>query len=241
MPRRLAIIGFLIATLLALPDRADAQWQGALFFGANHTQASDVSIAQPTLDTDVTFHDVEFSAKPFASPQYYGLRVGRMFGRGRRFGVEAEFVHLKVISETGTTYTRTGRVNGIPVDDRVAMNTFAERYAMTHGLNFLLFNVVVRQPLSASGMAFVLRAGAGPTRPHTETTVGVEAVDRYEWGGIGVHAAAGVEVPLTRWMAAMAEYKLTTARPEISVAHGTGVTRATSHHLAFGLAFGRMR
>ena len=52
----------------------------------------------------IDFLDVEFAARPFASPQYYGVRIGRTVGERRRFGLELEFIHLKVIGKTGQAY-----------------------------------------------------------------------------------------------------------------------------------------
>lgn len=239
MRTRWSVVAVAAAFVLILaPRHADGQWYGAAYLGVSHTTAADVSISQPALDTDVTFHDVEFRAESFKSPQYYGLRAGRLFGARGRFGLELELIHLKVISETGREYSTTGRIQGAPIEGPTVMAAFAERYAMTHGLNFVLVNAVGRWPLIGDRTSATARAGAGPVVPHTETTVGGEAVDRYEWAGVGLHAAAGIDVSLGRRVSATLEYKITSANPRIAVAGGTGQTRATSHHVAFGLAFG---
>jgi hypothetical protein len=112
---------------------------------------------------------------------------------------------------------------------------------MTHGLNFLVANLVVRQPIGSGRAALVIRAGAGGTIPHTETTVLGGAVDKYEFGGPGVHVAAGLDVRLRGRLSFVAEYKFTRARPEVTIAGGSGRTVAATHHIAAGVAFGMSR
>ena len=226
---------------LACATPASAQWFGNLYFGANTTRAADVEISQPSVDTSLTFRDVEFDARPFTSPQYYGVRLGRMFGQAGQFGVEFELIHLKVIGRTEETYDVIGRVSGQPIAGPARMDTLVQRYSMTHGLNFLLVNLVARRPLGDTRVAHMGRAGAGPTYPHAETTVGNEAREQYEIAGAGVHLSGGVDVKLAGRLSAMAEYKLTLAHPTISIAGGTGRVRATTHQVAFGLAFGLSR
>jgi len=226
--------------VLAAPDRAEAQWYVGAYLGGNYTHPADVTIDQPAEGRALTFHDVHFDAKPLASPQYYGYRFGRMFGSARRFGVEVELIHLKVISRTADSYLITGRSGGATVDGVLPMDTYAQRYAMTHGLNFILANVVWRTPIRGP-FAFVARGGAGPTLPHAETAIDGVSREQYEYGGMGAHAAAGIDLRLHHNWSAIAEYKLTAAHPEISIPSGTGETSALTHQVAFGLAFGRAR
>ena len=110
---------------------------------------------------------------------------------------------------------------------------------MTHGLNFALFNVVMRRPLGASGsgpLALMLRTGGGPMFPHAETIVNGGVVHHYEYAGLGVQGAAGLEVRLPYRGSVLAEYKLTYARPEIEIVNGTSTMSAVSHHLTAGVA-----
>jgi hypothetical protein len=95
----------------------------------------------------------------------------------------------------------------------------------------------VRRRLGNGPIAVAARAGAGPTIPHAESTIGDRSREQYEFAGVGAHAAGGLEIELLGGLLATAEYKLTFARPEISIAGGTGRTDSRSHHVAFGLAF----
>ena len=85
------------------------------------------------------------------------------------------------------------------------------------------------------------RTGAGPTLPHAETTVGGERLEQYELAGLGLHAAAGLDVRLHRRVSALVEYKCTYARPALTIAGGTARSTALTHQVAAGLAIGLSR
>lgn len=231
-------IALLVVFLLSSARPVSAQWYVGGYLGANRTTPATVEVEDRGQDLELTIHDVRFTAEPFKSPQYYGVRLGRLFGPSRRLTVEFEFIHLKVISDVSRTYRMTGRDGALAIDEVARMDTFVQRYSMTHGLNFLLVNVGGRRTLGDGRLTLAARAGAGPTMPHAESQVLGRTRDLYEYAGIGMHAAAGVEVALGRGVAATTEYKFTWAKPEISLADGTGRTSAQSHHVAFGLAFG---
>lgn len=235
----------LLAVLSFAPSQAEAQWYVAGFMGANAARPATVTIDQPSVGTRLELAGVEWTSESFKSPQYYGYRVGRLFGGpGRRWGIEFEFVHPKMFAKTSSIVAIRGTVNGVPFDGSAPMDTFVSRYAMSHGINFALANFVVHQPLGggdAPRLALTVRGGAGPTIPHNETTVG-ESIDRYEMGGIGFQGAAGVDIRVHRWLSATAEYKLAWARPEIDIARdGTGKTTAAIHQFAAGIAIGVRR
>ena len=237
----------LVFCLVFAPHAAFAQWYVAGYLGANRTLAAPVSIEQPSRNTSLTFSDVTFTARPFASPQYYGLRAGRLFGERRRFGVEVEWLHPKAYADVSKPVRITGRSNGFPVDTTAPMSAWVQHYAMSHGMNFVLFNAVARLPLDdggsglASRVALTARAGAGPMVPHAETTVANESREQYEAGGLGYQFAGGVDIRLVGWLSAIADYKFSRGKPEIDIVAGTGSTTANVHQVAFGLAFGLNR
>lgn len=216
-----------VGCLASLPAPAAAQWYAGVYMGANTTSPADVTVKGDGYD--ITFPDVAFEAKSFTSPQYYGWRLGRFFDEGRRFGLELEFIHLKVIAK--------------PED----LGPAVTRYQMTHGLNFLVVNLTNRIPLGRSAygeprVALVARGGIGVTLPHAETTILGEAREQYEYAGLGAHAAVGLDVRLKGRLSLVSEYKLTYAKPTITTAHnGIGQTTAMSHHVAVGFAFGLSR
>ena len=239
-----AVLG---SALLLFPAVADAQWYVAGYLGTNRTLAAPVTIEQPARNTSLTFSDVTFEARPFKSPQYYGVRVGRLFGDRRRFGVEFEWLHPKAYADTSQVVHITGRLAGVNVDTMARMDTVVQRYAMSHGMNFALVNAVVRVPLAETGngfasrVAITARAGAGPMVPHAENTVSGESREQYEAGGIGYQVAGGLDVRLVGRLSAMADYKFGHGAPEVMIVDGTGRTTANVHQLAFGLALGFSR
>lgn len=224
-------LGFLrvlaVLVFLALASPASAQWYGALYMGANTTRPADVTVKGDGYD--LTFPGVNFEAQPFKSPQYYGWRLGRFLTDTRRVGLELEFIHLKVIANPEQ------------------LQPDVQRYQMTHGLNFLVANVTSRIPLGRSAygdapFALVSRLGGGITVPHAETTVRDASLERYEYAGLGAHAALGLDVRLKGRLSLLTEYKLTYARPRITTANnGHGQTTTLSHHIAIGVAFGLSR
>jgi hypothetical protein len=118
----------------------------------NKTLPSSITIDRPAVGTSLVFEDVEYDAKPFNSPQYYGARLTRLFGGGSRgLGVEVEFLHIKVYARTRDIVHVSGTFAGSAIDDRLVMFSFVERYNQTHGLNFLFANLVWRQPLGGPG------------------------------------------------------------------------------------------
>jgi hypothetical protein len=230
--RRMLGAGVLLSSMCAAP--ASAQTYFVAYLGANHTHAADVAIDVAAADLVATIRDVRFTAEPFRSPQYYGARVGHLFGARHRLGLELEFIHLKVIGDTQREYQIVGRLAGLDPSGPVLMEALVQRYAMTHGLNFVVVNGIARRPLG-DRLALVGRLGAGITVPHAESTVLGRAREQYQFAGAGGHLAAGVETTLRGPLAFVTEYKLTYARPRIDVAGGSGQTTALTHHVAFGM------
>jgi hypothetical protein len=66
--------------------------------------------------------------------------------------------------------------------------------------------------------------------------------EQYEYAGLAGHFAAGLDIRVRGRLSAMVDYKLTIARPEITIPlDGRGRTTSTSHQIALGLAFGQSR
>lgn len=227
-----------LALLVVAPARAQAQLYFAGYLGGNYTQASTIAIDAPAAGLVASFRDVQFEAQPLKSPQYYGVRGGGFFGESRRIGLEVEFIHLKVIAKNERVYAIDWPPGTVVPAVVLPMNEYVQRYSMTHGLNFLLVNLVSRTPLAGDQAAVILRAGAGPTIPHSESSVLHQVQQQYEYAGMGAHASAGLDLRLKGRLSVTTEYKFTYARPRITLAKGgSGRTTSASHHVAVGLAF----
>jgi len=244
MRSRVACLVAASFVLLAWPVEARAQLYASISAGGNHTSPADVTVTVPTAGLAVTYQHVHFSARSLDSPQYYVWRVGRLFGAQERFGVEFEFTHLKVIGDTSRAYVASGQINGaaIPGSSSLPMNAEVQEYQMTHGLNFLLVNAVGRWPITSSRrLSLVTRGGMGTTLPHAETEVLGLSQERYEFTGLGVEGSAGLVMKLSRLLSLVADYKVSEARPRITVVSGTAQTRALTQQVAIGLALGFAR
>ena len=59
--------------------------------------------------------------------------------------------------------------------------------------------------------------------------------DEYQWGSVAVQAAGGVEVALSRRLAAVGEYKLSRVRESLQIAGGGARLTVVTHHVVGGL------
>jgi hypothetical protein len=226
-------------TALALPGLAETNV--AFYLGGAHTQNSSLTLSSSAAN-QLTFHDVPFEARSFESPLYYGGRVGHFFFR--HYGIEAEFIHLKMYAKTDTPVLVTGTFAGAPVNATTPMSTYAQRFAISHGNNLLLFNGVYRvdflREVDSSKLGKLLltfRVGAGPTIPHAEVTFGGNLYESYFLGRVAIQAGAGVEWRLWRGLYALSEYKFTHNAQRVDVGSRFFKVDANSHHAVFGVGF----
>lgn len=208
-------------------------WTIGAYLGAAHTLRSDVHVTLSNPDADVIFADVAYDSRSFSSPIYYGYRIARRLPQHRRVWIEAEVIHVKVYADGESAQPGRGSVAGHAVD-AVRMPDLVQRFSMSHGLNFVLANLVFRQV--AGRTTLIGRIGGGPVVPHVESVVNHRTRDGYQLAGAGLQGAGGAEVRVWRRIAATIEYKLTRAAPAVDVAAGQVSLRALSHHLAFGVS-----
>lgn len=241
---RLSPIAVMVAGLvLCLPSNACADWVASAFLGHPWTRSSTVVLALPDRQTAIEIDGVEYRGESFRSPQYYGYRITWIPDGHRWIGIEAEVIHAKVFAQAGRVVRIRGTLRGAAVDASLPMSSIVQRLAMSHGLNFIFANVAVRRelgPVDAQGtsrLVAVVRAGAGPTVQHAESTIDHVNRDQYESGGLGAQAAGGLEMTLWRSLGVIGEYKFTWATPRIDVAGGQATVPARSHHLVGGLTY----
>jgi hypothetical protein len=239
--RLLLTVHVSLLLMLSVPGIASAQWYFAGYLGGNHTHDATVHIRVPSESLSIDFRDVQFAAEPTVPRRYYGLRIGKMIGDRRCFGLELEFVHVKALADVTRSYeviVQPGSV--LPPAGGKPMSSVVSEYQMTHGMNLSFVNLVFRQPLRSSDrVALMLRTGAGPSFPHAESTVLGQVRHAYEYGGFGAQGAAGIEIKLPRRFSILSEYKLTYARPTISLAQpdAIGWVHALTHHVVVGAGF----
>jgi hypothetical protein len=203
-------------TWLLSSTPAHADWAVAAYLGTAWTSRASLTLDRGAGGSS-TFTDVPFDSRSFESPLYYGYRFG-WFTPTSGLGVEGEVIHLKVYARPGTLGPSVGR------------------FSISHGLNMLLANAVLRRPIDPSRRVYVTaRLGAGVTVPHAESEIDGITQQQYEWGSLALQGAIGTELRVTGAVRLLAEYKLTTAAPTVSVAGGTIRGRYLSQHLAAGL------
>lgn len=205
-----------VAALILVPAPARAQWMLSVYSGAA-ASASNTLTVTPSTGAPLTLNDVEYRAASSQAPIYYGYRAGYTPKRSR-LGVEFEFTHAKAIA----------------VDTH---SPDLAQFQMTHGLNFLLGNVVYRsQPPGSGRVAFVARGGAGFTLPHVETVFRGNSLSEYQNGGVGAQGGVGVEAQIIRRLYAIADARLTYARVRVDAADAAIAGGFLTRHIDFGIA-----
>jgi hypothetical protein len=127
------------------------------------------------------------------------------------------------------------------VSDAAPLGDIVQRFSISHGLNMVLVNAVMRAPVrraSSDGrVSWVGRIGAGPTVPHAESTIAGITEEHYELGGLAIQAAGGIEMKIARGAHIIGEYKFTTTSQRVGVAGGTASARFATHHVVFGAGY----
>ena len=211
--------------------------------GTAKTASTNLRISQPALNTDLTFENVLLRSRSFESPQYYGLRAGYFFPQAPFIGVEAEFIHLKVYSDPQQQVRVSGIQRGASINRQIALGEIVQQYSISHGANFLLFNLAARRGFwreansDRKHLILTARAGLGPTIPHTESNIEGQQQEQYELGRLGWQVAGGAEVKLWRGLYAIGEYKYTQTRQRGNIAGGQAESFLQTNHGVLGLSY----
>ncbi len=214
-----------------------------LYTGKSFTANSDVRVTQDALGNDYVFHDVSFDDKSFSAPPWYGLRAGYFFETYPWLGVALEFFHFKMIADTAETKPLTGTRNGAPVDTTARMDSVVQQFQITHGVNYLALDGLVRYPFLEDPDEFPRGrvqlyggVGVGPVIAHAENRIDdVRNDEGYEVAGAGLQLFVGVRALLTKYFGVFAEYKFTHSDLGVGVASGEGRVDENTHHLVGGI------
>jgi opacity protein-like surface antigen len=217
-------------------------WAIAAYLGAAHTLASAVTLSQPALATNLTFDQVRFDSRSFEPPLYYGARGGYFLPGRLSLGIETEFVHLKVFSETEQDVRAAGVHLGDAIDREVRLSEIVQQYSISHGMNLLLVNIAVRRAMGLAAdrrnrrLDLTGRLGVGPTLPHTESTIDGRHQEQYEAGRLGWQVGGGAELELWHEVYLLCEYKFTRTNQRGKVDSGTADALLRTHHVVFGVS-----
>jgi len=214
---RLAI---LVLALCSVATTASADWLFGGYMGAAGTASNTLTVS-PAVGPAFELHDVSYKGEAFRSPWYYGIRVGWLPAATRGLGYEAEWTHAKAIAQIDPASSD--------------LNAFQQ----SHGLNFLLGNVVYRfTPECGGRCVFGIRGGAGISTPHVESTFRGAHQEQYQYGGFAWQAGAGIEYQVWQFVYAVGDARVT----RVSEKHlrGAGAEISGSfftRHVDFGVSF----
>jgi hypothetical protein len=235
---------------------AAAAWRGEsawgepivdLYAGKSSTLNSSIHILQPPLGNDYIFEDVSFDDESFQSPIWYGVRAGYFLEDHPWLGGAIEFFHFKVVAKTNEMKRLKGIRRGEAVDTVVKMKSIVQQFQITHGVNYLTADVVVRHSLSTDVERFRRGQlqlygglGGGAVISHPENRIDnvkneIFFRDEYEATGVGFHAFIGARVLMFRHFGLIAEYKFSGSRIKAKVAFGDGIMDENTHHLIGGV------
>jgi len=245
IPLRAAAAVLLAVAVLTAPSAAPAEPFLDLFTGKSWTHDADVEISQPGRGNAFTVEDLGFDDESFVSPPYYGFRAGYFFESLPAVGVGVEFIHFKILGETRDTKRIVGTRAGAPIDARVPVNSVVQKFDVSHGVNYVMFDVIGRYRLLQDAERFPhgrvqLHAGAGigPVISNTSARIdGVTADAGYELAGVGVQGFLGIRALFSRYVGLFAEYKFTRADLEVGLKGGHADVDERSHHIVGGISF----
>lgn len=188
--RTISVCGGLLIVLLAFPSAAQADWLFGGYMGASATSSNTLTVT-PAAGATLSLANVAYKGQAFRSPVYYGVRVGWMPAE-RGPGVEVEWNHAKAIAQL----------------DHGAHDL--NQFQQSHGLNFLLANLAYRfSPGCGGRCTFSVRAGAGISTPHVESTLRNVHQEQYQYGGIAWQGGAGIEYHVWQFVYAIADARVT--------------------------------
>jgi hypothetical protein len=222
---------------------ATAQWSVSAFLGNAWNASGTLDVVAPPA-TELKLQDVRYDDKSFKSPVYYGARVARFFRRPSWLAVEGEFIHLKAITNPAQTVSASGRFDGRLVSGPAEMGEFLPHFELSHGLNFLVANVVARVPVVRSGTAtesprvsLTIRGGMGPTLPHVEGEFQGQVENSYQFSRLGWQAAAGVQTRVVGRLVALSEIKWTSTHQRVDIGDTTIDGPFRARHFIVGLGW----
>ena len=238
------IITIFIWLVGVFPVSVNAEWFVSGYLGAASTHDSDVELNRPG-GTQLTFSDISWDDKSFESPLYYGMRVGYWFNSRPNWAVAIDFTHAKMHSDPNQSVSVSGTRDGTPVSGQERLGDTFDELSFSHGHNLLTVNGMYRWlNLGKSDRDFLNRlqpyvlAGLGIAYPHVEVKVEGSDTYEYQFTGFAAQGGAGLDVNITRWLSAFAEYRLGYAEIDADLEGGGALkTEPWTHHVTLGVTF----
>jgi hypothetical protein len=197
-------------TLLCLAASAQKQApskKGKLYFGFGTNRSfygkSNISVSA-TGTPNFDFELKKVKAKDDGGLKFdnggaaqYSYQLG-YYSEKKNFGIEFNFDHIKYFVTPGQTVRITGQINGSHLDKDTVLHQDFFQMEHSDGGNYALINFVKWKQLAASAdqrhiLNLLLKAGAGPVIPKTNSTImGRHYDDMYKISGYVVALEGGV-------------------------------------------------
>ena len=239
-------IGLVLSILIPGFCRAAvAQTSISVYTGTSFTHQSDLRIQQLSTNTDATFGDVSWEARPFAQAPYYGIRLTRFFERAPHLGINFDFTHYKIYARTDQVVTVTGLWNGSVVNEAAGLDKRVQDFNISHGVNMVGIDLLYRWMKSVSTSFPRGRVqpyvGVGPVYYvlHSESTINNRTTNgRYQGSGLGYQVLGGLQYGLARRVGIFAEAKFNAGHANVDTAdQGRADTQLRTLHALAGLSF----
>lgn len=226
-----------VASLFALCAEARAEWIVSLYTGSSWSRHSDLRVVQPPSNSDATFGDVHWDARPFEDAPYYGLRVAYFANSSPRFGGTFDYTHYKMYAQTQRVTAVRGLWNGGPVNEAASLATRVQTLEISHGVNLASLNAEYRWPEVGRWSAHI-GGGVVGYWPHAEGTINALSVGAdYHLAGGGAQVFAGGEYRLARHLGLLIQGKAEAGKLDIDLAPQTRlVTHTHTLHALTGIS-----
>lgn len=214
------VCGLCITDTQATPKNG---WELAFYLGTSFSKDETLTIKQEGFP-DIRF-EAEFETKPFDSPPYYGIRLGR-WSNGHAW--EVEHIHQKIY------------VDDLPPD--------VQHFEITDGYNLFLFN----SAWQLNRYDLITRLGVGPVIAHPQITVrGIsnhqsgggaipmiwDSDSGYQWAGAAAQVSLEKEFSISQHWLLSLEGKLSHANADIDIEGGSVTVPNTAIHLVAGIKY----
>ncbi|HKC64226.1 MAG TPA: hypothetical protein VKB86_11335 [Pyrinomonadaceae bacterium] len=248
MRRQSSGVSFILLTLFVCLSEATAcaQTYISVYTGTSYTQASNLRIRQQSTNTDATFRDVSWRARPFAQAPYYGIRFSRFFERSKHLGLSFDYTHYKIYARTDRVVSVSGLWNGAVLNESARLDSRVQDFNISHGVNMGGINLLYRW-MKQGGASFPEGrvqpyVGGGPVYyvPHSESTINNRTTNgRYQGSGFGFQLLGGLQYNLARQFSLFAETKFNAGHATVDTAdQGHADTNLRTFHTLAGFSFG---
>lgn len=207
----------IMLTFVVLPAWAsdDVSWQISMGLGGSVNKNENLTIKQD-IGSDIDFQ-AKFHSRPFTTPFYYGMRVGRVKGDT---AWELEHIHQKLY------------IDELPKQ--------VQHFEITDGYNLFYLNYAkqLKQDIK-------IRMGGGVVVAHPQITVnGVETYQKgggmipkiwdkssgYQWAGVSAQASIEKSFVIHDKLSISAEAKITHSQADIDLVNGSVKVPNTAFH-----------